>query len=125
MFDAVNSDFVGLEWEPSHQLEQFIDPMEQLKLWGPKIVHVHGKDANIHWPFIRKYGALLGSEYSCHRFPGLGDSDWKMIISALEEVGYTGDIAIEGFHDPVYHGDSEMEGQIMALNYLKKCRLDG
>ncbi len=122
MFDAVNSDFIGLEWEPSHQLEQFIDPMEQLKEWMPKIVHIHGKDAVIDWKYIRKYGAWFGSDYSCHRFPGLGDSDWKQIIALLKEGGYEGDIAIEGFHDPVYNGDREMEGQIMALNYLKSCQ---
>jgi sugar phosphate isomerase/epimerase len=122
MFDAVDSDNIGLEWEPSHQLEQFIDPIEQLKVWMPKIVHVHGKDANIDWQYIRKYGSWFGSHYSSHRFPGLGDSDWKQIITILNHGGYCEDIAIEGFHDPVYYGDREFEGQIMALDYLKRCQ---
>lgn len=122
MFDAVNSDSLGLEWEPSHQLEQFIDPIEQLKTWMPKIVHVHGKDANIDWNYIKKYGAWFGSDYSAHRFPGLGDSNWEDIITLLNQGGYTKDIAIEGYHDPVYNGDKELEGQILALNYLKECR---
>lgn len=123
MFEAVNSDFIGLEWEPSHQLEQLIDPVEQLKKWLPKIIHVHGKDANVDWSYIRKYGAWFGSDYCIHRFPGLGDSDWKEIIRILEQGGYHGDIAIEGFHDPIYCGDREMEGQLLALNYLKKCQI--
>lgn len=121
MFNVVNSNNIGLEWEPSHQLEQFIDPLEQLREWVPKIVHVHGKDAHIDWQYIKKYGAWLGSHYSVHRFPGLGDSDWKQIISILEQGGYCEDITIEGFHDPVYFGDREFEGQIMAFNYLKNC----
>lgn len=122
MFDAVDSNHLGLEWEPSHQLEQFIDPIEQLKNWLPKIVHVHGKDANIDWPYIKKYGSWFGSEYCVHRFPGLGDSNWEEIISILNKGGYSQDIAIEGFHDPVYCGDRDFEGQILAFNYLKDCR---
>lgn len=122
MFNAVDSEFLGLEWEPSHQLEQFIDPIKQLKEWLPKIVHVHGKDARVDWEYIRKYGAWFGSHYCDHRFPGLGDSNWKEIITLLEQGGYWGDIAIEGFHDPVYYGERELEGQRNALNYLKECR---
>ncbi len=122
MFDAVDSSYLGLEWEPSHQLEQFIDPIEQLKTWIPKIVHVHGKDANIDWQYIKKFGSWFGSDYSVHRFPGLGDSNWEEIISILIQGGYCDDIAIEGFHDPIYCGDRELEGQVLALNYLKDCR---
>lgn len=122
MFDAVNSDFLGLEWEPSHQLEQLINPIAQLKEWMPKIVHIHGKDAHVDWDYIKKYGAWFGSDYCKHRFPGLGDSDWKEIFTLLEQGGYTGDIAIEGFHDPVYFGEREMEGQLNALKYLKDCK---
>ncbi len=122
MFDAVDSSSLGLEWESSHQMEQFIDPMEQLKTWLPKIVHVHGKDANIDWKYIKKYGAWFGSNYSVHRFPGMGDNNWEEIISILSQGGYCEDIAIEGFHDPIYCGDKEFEGQVLALQYLKDCR---
>lgn len=122
MFDAVDSDFLGLEWEPSHQIEQFVDIEKQLKIWMPKIVHVHGKDASIDKKSIDKYGAWFGESYCVHRFPGLGDSNWTGIIKILNEGSYTGDIAIEGFHDPVYNGERELEGQINALHYLMNCR---
>lgn len=58
MFDAVDSDFLGLEWEPSHQLEQLINPIAQLKEWMSKIVHIHGKDAHVDWEYIKKHGAM-------------------------------------------------------------------
>ncbi|HEX2947336.1 MAG TPA: sugar phosphate isomerase/epimerase [Clostridia bacterium] len=122
MFDAVSSSSVGLEWEPSHQLEQFIDPVAQLKEWMPRIVHIHGKDAAVDHEYVKKYGAWFGSPYCRHRFPGLGDSDWKEIFTVLEQGGYSADIAIEGFHDPVFCGEREMEGQRNALQYLKACR---
>lgn len=121
MFNAVDSDYLGLEWEPSHQLEQLADIETQLKIWTPKIIHVHGKDASIDHKHINKYGAWFGEGYCVHRFPGLGDSDWTKIIKMLVEGGYKGDICIEGFHDPIYNGDKEMEGQINALHYLQKC----
>lgn len=122
MFHAVDSKYLGLEWEPSHQLEQLIDPMEQLESWAWKIVHVHGKDANIDQNYIRTYGSWFGEEYCVHRFPGLGDCNWREIMSTLQSNGYSGDICIEGFHDPVFNKEREMEGQINALHYLKNCR---
>ncbi len=124
MFDAVDSDALGLTWEPSHQIEQFIDIYAQLETWGSRIVHVHGKDGKIDKEHISKYGAWFGQHYCDHRFPGMGDSDWKRIMLQLAECNYRGDIVIEGFHDPVYCGDREMEGQMLAFDYLKKCRLE-
>ena len=122
LFDVVNSDNLGLEWEPSHQLEQLGDPLSQLKKWLPKIVHVHGKDAVIDREHIKMYGAWFGESYCVHRFPGFGECDWREIIQILSDYGYESDICIEGFHDPVYCGEREYEGQLAALSYLRKCR---
>lgn len=122
MFDAVPSSALGLTWEPSHQIEQFIDVYAQLEQWLPRIVHVHGKDGKVDKEHVSKYGAWFGQHYCDHKFPGLGDSDWKRIISMLSNGNYGGVIDIEGFHDPEFAGEREMEGQIKALSYLKKCR---
>lgn len=122
MFEAVNSDSLGLEWEPSHHIGQLADPILQLKQWLPKIVHVHGKDASVDREHIKKYGAWFGESYCVHRFPGFGECDWSEIIKILSDHGYDSDICIEGFHDPVYCGERENEGQLLALEYLKKCR---
>ncbi len=121
MFQEVDSDRLGLEWEPSHQLEQLIDPILQLKDWLPKVFHVHGKDAQIDKKSIGKYGIWFGQHYCEHRFPGKGDTDWREIIQILQEGGYQGDITIEGYHDPIYCGNREQEGQRLALEYLRGC----
>lgn len=123
MFEAVPSSALGLTWEPSHQIEQFIDVYTQLESWLPKIVHIHGKDGKVNKQFVAKYGAWFGQHYCDHRFPGLGDSDWGKIIAILSDGNYQGDIAVEGFHDPEFNGEREMEGQLNALCYLKKCRM--
>lgn len=136
MFDAVPLPNIGLEWEPCHQMVSLIDPMPQLKEWLPKIFHVHGKDATIHWDVIHKYGihssvhadpntdlpVQLAPSFVEHRTPGFGDSNWSDIITELRRGGFKGSIDIEGWHDPVYKGDLEMTGQVHALNYLKQCR---
>lgn len=121
MFNEVVSDSLGLEWEPSHQAEQLIDPVRQLEQWMPKVFHVHGKDAHIDYGHIKKYGIWFGESYCKHRFPGMGDTDWQEIIRILKQGGYKGDITVEGYHDPVYCGGREIDGQRMALVYLKNC----
>jgi len=122
MFDAVSDANVGLEWEPCHQMVELIDPMPQLREWTPRIFHVHGKDATLHWDTIRRDGIGGVKRYAFHRTPGFGDSNWTEIISELRRHGFTGSIDIEGWHDPVYRDELEMTGQVHALNYLKQCR---
>ena len=136
MFNAVPLPNIGLEWEPCHQMVSLIDPLPQLKAWVPRIFHVHGKDATIHWDVIRKYGihssthldpntklpVQMAPSFVEHRTPGFGDSNWADIITELRRGGFKGSIDIEGWHDPVYRGDLEMTGQVRALNYLKACR---
>ena len=122
MFEEVKQDNFGLEWEPTHQMVQLIDPVSQLRKWCHKIVHVHGKDATIDWNAVR-HGGISGAEtFVWHRMPGFGNTNWSDIISILRANGYEDDICIEGYHDPVYSGEWEMTGQLHALRYLKWCR---
>ena len=122
MFNAIDADNIGLEWEPCHQMVKLIDPMPQLRKWMPKIFHVHGKDATIKWDIIKEHGIAGPHQFAFHRTPGFGDSNWTDIISELRQGGYIGSIDIEGWHDPVYKDELEMTGQVHGLNYLKQCR---
>ena len=123
MFNAVQSDNIGLQWEPCHQMVSLIDPIPQLRKWaGAKIFNVHGKDATIAWDVVHEYGIHGPRPFVWHRTPGFGDSNWSDIITILRQAGYQGSIDIEGWHDPVYKDELEMTGQVHALNYLKRCR---
>ena len=122
MFEEVKNDNFGLEWEPTHQMVQLIDPVTELRKWCKKIVHIHGKDATIDWDAVRHSGISGAVPFVWHRMPGFGDTNWRDIISILRSNGYEDDICIEGYHDPVYNGELEMTGQLHALNYLKWCR---
>jgi len=122
MFEALPYDNAGLQWEPCHQLIQFIDPIPQLRKWVHKVFNLHGKDATIAWDILRDTGIRSGIPYCWHRTPGFGDSNWTDIITILRMGGFKGSIDIEGFHDPVYINELEYTGQVHALNYLKQCR---
>ncbi len=122
MFNAVEGDTLGLEWEPCHQMGSFVDPMPQLKKWVDRVYHVHGKDATMYHDVIAEFGTRSGLPVCHHRTPGFGDSNWTDIISILRRGGFVGAIDIEGWHDPVYCNELETTGQIYGLNYLKQCR---
>lgn len=122
IFEALPASNVGLEWEPAHQLCQLIDPLPQLDVWVPRIFHLHGKDAQVRRDLIFKLGIYGADRFAWHRFPGLGDTNWVHIISALVAGGFQGSIDIEGGHDPVYRGEREMDGQRFGLAHLKRSR---
>jgi sugar phosphate isomerase/epimerase len=99
-----------------------IDPLPQLKRWASRIFHLHGKDAGVHRDILAQHGVFGSERFAWHRLPGLGETDWHDILRTLREAGYCGTIDIEGYHDPVFKGDREIEGQLNALHYLKACR---
>lgn len=124
MFEAVPSPALGLEWEPAHQWCQLIEPMPQLRAWAHRIFHVHGKDGEVRRDLIARHGVIGLHRFVHHRFPGLGDTNWSLILAELVRAGYRGAVDIEGGHDPVYRGDLEMTGQLFGLRHLKSCRAE-
>lgn len=38
---------------------QLIDPVPQLEEWIGRVYHLHGKDANIDWNKVKKYGVSV------------------------------------------------------------------
>lgn len=122
MFNEVDGDALGLEWEPCHQMVSLIDPIPQLRQWVSRIYHVHGKDATIAWDVLRSRGLRGGEQYVWHRTPGFGDTNWTDVITILRQGGFRGAIDIEGWHDPIYRDELEMTGQVHGMKYLKHCR---
>ncbi|HCU35899.1 MAG TPA: sugar phosphate isomerase [Armatimonadetes bacterium] len=119
MFEAVPSPALGLEYDPSHLVCLLIDYLQVIHDWGERIYHVHAKDAEIDWRAVRRNGILEPGAVR-HRTPGMGVVKWSEVISALVEVGYEGNLDIEGRHDPVYHGARENEGLVISLRHLEQ-----
>jgi sugar phosphate isomerase/epimerase len=122
MFNEVPAENLGLEWEPCHQMVALLDPIPQIRKYGHKFFHLHGKDATVRWDVVKEHGIIGKVPFAFHRTPGFGDSDWRLVISELRLIGFTGSIDIEGWHDPVYRDELEMTGQVHSMRYLKDCR---
>jgi sugar phosphate isomerase/epimerase len=119
MFDAVPSPVIGLEWDPSHLICLQIAPVPTIRKFKDRIIHVHAKDAEVCWDVVREHG-IFDEHAVNHRMPGLGQVCWREVISALIECGYTGNLDIEGAHDPVYGGKLEEAGLLVGLNTLRQ-----
>ncbi len=115
MFKAVPSRALGLEFDPSHLYWQGIDHIRALHEFRERIYHVHAKDTEM-LPERRYRGGINGDIFR-FRIPGYGEINWAQFISALDEIGYDGDVAIE-HEDPVYSGDRFDEGLVRGWRVL-------
>jgi sugar phosphate isomerase/epimerase len=105
-FNDARSANMGIEWDASHLMCQFIDPVENIHRFGSRVFHVHAKDAFINRRIMEIYG-ICHDGVAEHRSPGFGQANWSEIVHALYRAGYDSDLNIEGWHDPVFrdHGD--------------------
>jgi sugar phosphate isomerase/epimerase len=129
LFKAFNgSPNVGLQFDPSHLVWQFMDPVAAAREFADKIYDVHLKDTEILWHIVKRDGIQPVDHARWWRFrvPGYGSVDWKGFFSVLSEVGYTGALNIENedqFYYPAYDGANFTEqykrGFRVAHEFLK------
>lgn len=123
-----NAPYVGLQYDPSHLVRQFMDPIETAWQFIDKIYDVHLKDTEIFWPILRAGGItpVNGAHWWTYRIPGMGSIAWREFFSALQSVGYAGAMSIEQ-EDPFYGADNNpgpdfseefKTGFVMAKRYL-------
>ena len=122
VFNETKCDSLGLEWDPSHLVCQFIDPVANIHKFGARIFHVHAKDAFIHRPLLESYGVCHWGVAE-HRFPGLGQCNWAEIVHALLRAGYDSDLNVEGWHDPVFRDHGPEPGDRLAGRKLEEAGL--
>jgi sugar phosphate isomerase/epimerase len=104
-----DSPHVGLQFDPSHLVWQFMDPVAAAREFADKIYDVHLKDTEILWHVLKRGGIQPVNHAHWWRFrlPGYGSMDWKGFFTVLSEVGYTGAMNIENedeFYYPAYRG---------------------
>jgi sugar phosphate isomerase/epimerase len=122
LFHATRCENLGIEWDASHLLCQFIDPVANIHKFGRRIFHVHAKDAFINRRLLEVYG-ICHPGVAEHRFPGLGQANWAEIIHALLRAGYDSDLNIEGWHDPVFRDHEPQDGTPLAGRNLEDAGL--
>jgi sugar phosphate isomerase/epimerase len=102
-----NSPHLGLQFDPSHLIWQFMDPMQAARDFADKIYDVHLKDTEILWHVVRRAGIQPVNNVRWWRFrvPGNGSVDWKGFFAVLADAGYKGALNIENedeFYYPPY-----------------------
>jgi sugar phosphate isomerase/epimerase len=100
VFDLVPNPRLGLEFDPSHLVRQYIDPVAAAWNIRGRILGVHAKDTEITQPVLQKVG-IHGKGWWRYRIPGQGLIDWPAFITVLLQAGFGGGIAVE-HEDPFW-----------------------
>lgn len=107
IFDLLDSDYLGLNYDPSHFVWQQMDYLAPIYEFKDKLFHVNYKDIKVYRNKLQKVGVMATPlEYMSPKLPGLGDVDWGKYVSALTDVGYSGYTCIE-VEDRAYESDYE------------------
>lgn len=113
-------DAVGMNFDPSHLVLQFIDMPRFIKEFGPHMAHVHAKDLMIDRDGLYERGILsAGMGWQIPRLCGLGEVDWSDFFSGLYRAGYNGPVIIE-HEDRLFEGTDERvkRGFLLARDVL-------
>jgi sugar phosphate isomerase/epimerase len=115
----------GINFDPSHLVHQFIDPILFLDAFPERIFHVHVKDIKVR---LNGRNSILSSHLAFGDprrgwdfvSPGHGDVRWDELIRKLNQINYSGPLSLEW-------EDSGMErewGTQDALNYVKSINFE-
>ncbi len=117
VFSLLPSDYLGLNYDPSHFIWQQMDYIAPLHEFKDKIFHVHYKDIKLYPDRLRDVGIMsYPLQYMSPKLPGLGDVDWGKYVSALNEIGYDGYSCIE-IEDKAFEGTPERVLDSLKLSY--------
>jgi sugar phosphate isomerase/epimerase len=116
-FEIIDSDYFGINYDPSHFVWQMIDYIKPIYEFKDKIFHVHFKDMKVYRDRLNEVGTMANPlEYIEPKIPGLGDVDWAQYVSALNDVGYKGYACVE-VEDRTFEENEERIFASCALSY--------
>ena len=96
LFAIIDSDYFGINYDPSHFIWQQIDYVKPLYEFKDKIFHVHFKDIKMFPDKLNDYGIMAYPlDYMSPKLPGYGDVNWGKYVSALTDIGFDGYACIE------------------------------
>ena len=122
VFEILDSDCLGINYDPSHFVWQMIDYIKPIYEFKDKIFHVHYKDIKVYKDRLDDCGIMAYPlDYMSPKLPGLGDVDWGRYVSALSDVGYDGYTCIE-VEDKAFEGTKEKieASLVLSRKYLKQ-----
>ena len=96
IFELIPSDYLGINYDPSHYVWQMMDYVSPVYQFRKKIFHVHFKDVKLYQDKLNEVGIMAYPlEFMSPKLPGLGDVQWDKFVSALIDIGYDGYACIE------------------------------
>src|SRR5215475_1815048 len=127
VFERVPSKRLGLEFDPSHFVRQYIDPISVAWQFKDRILAVHAKDTEIIQPVLQQVG-IAGYGWWRYRIPGQGVVNWPQFLTVLLQTQFNGGIAVEHedrFWDAPQSGNNlpdfpqeRKDGFILARRFL-------
>jgi sugar phosphate isomerase/epimerase len=127
VFDLVPSKRLGLEFDPSHLVRQYINHIQAAWDFKDRFLSVHAKDTEIVEPVLQQVG-IHGKGWWRYRIPGQGLIDWPKFINILLQSKYSGGIAVEHedpfWDEPPSNNSPEFpqarkDGFILASRFLR------
>ena len=121
VFEILNSDNLGINYDPSHFVWQMIDYIKPIYEFKDKIFHVHYKDIKVYPDRLNDCGIMAYPlDFMSPKLPGLGDVDWGKYVSALTDIGYDGCTCIE-VEDKAFEGTKEKveDSLVLSQRYLR------
>lgn len=122
VFSILDSEYLGINYDPSHFVWQMMDYIKPIYQFKDKIFHVHYKDIKVYQDKLEKYGSMAYPlQYMSPKLPGLGDVDWGKYVSALTDIGYEGYTCIE-IEDKAFEGSRErvIDSLKLTKKYLRQ-----
>ena len=117
MFEIIDSEYLGLNYDPSHFVWQHMDYIKPLYEFKNKIFNIHYKDIKINKDKLNDVGVMAYPlEFMSPKLPGLGDIDWSKFVSALTDIRYNGYSCVE-IEDKSFEGGPESIENALKLSY--------
>jgi len=122
MFNDIDSDHFGLNYDPSHLVWQRIDYLKPMVDFRDKLFHVHAKDVMVRQDLLDRVGIMAPPlEYHAPKLPGLGEVDFGKFFAWLTEAGYDGPVCIEVEDRAYEHSlDSRQAALRQSARYLRQ-----
>lgn len=115
LFNDIPSGSLGMNYDPSHLIWTFIDPVPPIYEFKDKMFHVHAKDARVDRDRLQEVG-ILNLDWHTPKLPGMGDCDWGAFFGALSDIKYTGPVCVE-VEDRAYEGTLEDRRRSLVQSY--------
>ncbi len=122
MFAEFNTNYFGLNYDPSHLVWMQMDHEKPWEEFRPKIFHAHAKDVRVDQGKLDDVGTMANPlEYHTPRIPGRGDINWQNYIEKMKSAGFDGAFCIE-VEDSDYEGSIENRKRalIESGNHLRQ-----